>query len=211
MPLSNAAPPSAAPSSVAGCNPKSRLPAALLLPLLSLVCAAACESSLACPPGFSALGSFSVGFSPIDAGAACMINKMTDGGPADASLVSTPSSALMILCGGTTDAGDLSVSYSFRGSGTHSAKLDGGAFGQSNAGSTGQAGTACLCPLDLTETLTGTLRTADGGAFGLQDDGGFVQVTGITGTLTEAISASAGSTACACTLPCSAGFSYSSQ
>jgi hypothetical protein len=209
MPLPNAeTTPPAAPTTLQPAHAaRRRLQAALVLPLLALVCAVACDSNLACPPGFSALGSFNVGFSQFDAGAVCMINKMTDGGPADASLVSTPSSALMILCGGTTDAGDLSVSFSFRGSGMHSTTLDGGVFVQSNTGS--QTGTACICALDITETLTGTLRTADGGPFALQADGGFSQLTGISGTLTEAISSSAG-TACACTLPCNAGFSYSS-
>jgi hypothetical protein len=199
--------------SLASPSPRSRprrLPAALLLAGGAVLAAVACDSNLACPQGYSSLASFTVAFSAVDAGAACIINKMTDGGPADASLIGNPSSALMQLCGATTDAGGLSVSYSLRGSGTHTSDLDGGVFSQSSTGS-GQTGSACLCALDLNETITGSLRTADGGPFGLEADGGFTPVVSISGSVVEAISATAGTTGCACTLPCAAGFSFKSQ
>jgi len=205
MPASNRATSPAAPP----LPRRLRLRAALLLVGAGVLCAVACDSNLACPQGFNALGSFNVGFTSVDAGAACMINKMTDGGPADASLIGQPDSKLMLLCAAQNDGG-LSLSYSFRGTGTHTVDLDGGVFAQANTG-TGQTGSACLCPLDLTETITGTLRTADGGAFAVEADGGFSPVIGITGTLAEAISASSSSSSCACTLPCVAGFTYTSQ
>ena len=76
---------------------------------------------------------------------------------------------------------------------------------------TNRSGSACLCPVDLTETLTGQPRIADGGVFGLEADGGMPAVVGVSGTLVEAISASSTSGACACALPCAAGFSFLSQ
>ena len=188
-----------------------RLPLALLF--AAALCAVACDSNLACPPGYNVLGNFNVAFTPIDAGAACMITRKTDGGPADASLLNTPAATLLLLCGAHKgDAGDgtFSLSYSFRGTGTHNATLDGGAFSQANTAG-GQSGSACLCPIDLTETISGELRTADGGAFGLEQDGGLSPVVGVSGSSFIAVSASAGSSHCACTLPCATGFSYLSQ
>jgi len=116
----------------------------------------------------------------------------------------------MLICGAATDAGDVALAYSFRGSGTHSVTLDGGVFSQSTTG-TNQLGSACVCALDLTETITGTPRTIDGGPLRVEGDAGLSPITGISGTLSEAISASAGSTNCACALPCVAGYSFSSQ
>ena len=186
-----------------------RLRPLLLLPLAAVLCAVACDSNLACPPGYNALGNFTVAFAAADAGAACTITRTSDGGPADAALTGTPPPALMLLCGNATDAGDVGLAYSFRGSGTHSVRLDGGVFSQATTG-TGQLGSACLCALDLTETITGRPRTLDGGPLRLEADAGLSSVTGISGTLSEAISASAGSTGCACALPCVAGYTFSS-
>lgn len=211
LPISASTPAATVPQALAAPSSAARrLRFALLLPAAGLLCAVACDSNLACPPGFSALGNFTVGFAAVDAGPACTITRATDGGPADASLTGTPSPALVLLCGTATDAGDVALAYSFRGSGTHSVTLDGGVFSQSTTGAN-QTGSACLCPLDLTETITGTPKTADGGLLRVEADGGLGPVTGISGTLTEAISASAGSTGCACTLPCVAGYSFSSQ
>lgn len=190
---------------------RRRLPLALLL--AAALCAVACGPDLACPPAYSWLGNFNVAFTPIDAGAACMITRKTDGGPADASLINTPAPTLLLLCGAPKpDAGDnaFSLSYSFRGTGTHNTMLDGGTFSQANSAG-GQSGSACLCPIDLTETISGELRTADGGTFRLEPDGGLSPVVGISGSSIVAVSASAGSSNCACTLPCAAGFSYLSQ
>jgi hypothetical protein len=210
MPLPISAATSASPPAAPSTPAARRLPLALLLPLAGVLGAMACDSNLACPPGYGALGNFTVGFTAVDAGAACIITRTTDGGPADASLTGTPAAALMLLCGAATDAGEVALAYSFRGSGTHSVTLDGGVFTQSTT-ATGQTGSACLCPLDLTETITGTPKTADGGPLRVEADGGLGVVTGITGTFTEGVAASGGSTACACTLPCVAGYTFSSQ
>lgn len=211
MPLpTSASTPAAADRSLASARRATRPPLALLLPVAVVLCAVACDSNLACPPGYSVLGNFTVGFAAVDAGAACTITRTSDGGAADASLTGTPPQALMLVCGAATDAGNVALSYSLRGSGTHSVNLDGGVFSQVST-ATGQTGYACLCALDLTETITGKPKTTDGGPLRVESDGGLGAVVGITGTSTLAISASAGSNNCACVLPCVAGYSYSSQ
>lgn len=211
MPLpTSASTPAAASLPLAPPQSVPPLRLALLVPAALVLCAVACDSNLACPPGYGALGNFTVGFAAVDAGPACTINRTSDGGPADASLTGLPPPALMLLCGAATDAGDVAVAYSFRGSGTHSVTLDGGVFSTASTGAN-QTGFACLCALDLTETITGTPKTADGGPLRVEGDGGLGAVVGITGTVTEAIRASAGSTGCACALPCVAGYSFGSQ
>lgn len=180
---------------------RALLPAALLLALAAL--APACElTSSSCPGKLQSAGTLALTYTAVDKGDTCRITAQSDGGPANAPLALTPTATTVALCAGQDDAGVVSVAIAIGTSGFRTATLDGGSFALT-ASTPAAAATACTCPIDLTETLTGTLLRADGGTIGFEADGGLLPLSGLAGALDDTVRATAGSGApCTCNLPC---------
>ena len=171
-----------------------------------LLCAAAallpaCEqTSAGCPGRLDPVASLALSYAPIDKGDTCRITRRTDGGPVDAGLAVTPPAAKLSVCAAQSDAGVLSLAVAVGTSGYRTVTIDGGSF--SLTSTTGGPGSACICAIELTETLSGTLQRADGGALGFESDGGFTPLSGFGGAIDDSIKAAAGGGPCNCNLPC---------
>lgn len=126
-----------------------------------------------------------------------MVTRAADGGPTDASVTSTPSGTSIGFC--APDDGGPQLYVELAGASGQVVSLDAGFFSTVSS-ATGVSGSNCLCALDVAETFSGRLETADGGAFGPDGGGGFTQVTGFSGNLDEGLSSS--QSGCACNLPC---------
>ena len=181
------------------------LHAALLASLAPL--SSACElTSTSCPGKLSSVGTLTLSYSPRDGGDTCLITRQSDGGPANLPLGITPSTTSLALCAGQDGAGAVSLALAIGSSGYRTVTADAGSFALT-ASTANAAGSACACPIDLTETLSATLLRADGGTVGFESDGGFAPLSGLVGALDYAVRASAGGAACSCNLPC--GIHYS--
>jgi hypothetical protein len=162
--------------------------------------APACMLDGSCPAKSTPLATFTVSYSPLDAGDTCVVTRGADGGPTDAGLVTAPSTTSLAICGAQSDAGTW-LTLLFHGQAARTVSLDGGAFAAS-AGASGASGSNCRCALNIAEALSGQLSIADGGVFGPDGDGGFTPVSGFSGRLDEWFSATEGGSDCACNLPC---------
>ena len=182
------------------------LTAALLLALAAL--APACElTSSSCPGKLQSAGNLTLTYKAVDKGDTCRITAQSDGGPANAPLAVTPTAAVVSLCAGQDDAGVITVAIAIGSSGYRTTTLDGGSFALT-ATTPGAGATACICPIDLVETLTGTLLQADGGTIAFGSDGGLLPLSSLSGALDDAVKATAGvGASCSCNLPC--GIHYS--
>jgi hypothetical protein len=184
-----------------------------LLPLAAVALIAGCptEIGLQCPPNTQAIGQFTLNFTGNDAGNACVAVSV-DGGDAGIgplTLADAGQSAGTICFGAPDkDGNQLSLVISGKGSRPGSFLAGGGFAFASDAGPT--AGTACVCPVSIVETFSGhfvsVANAADGG-FALLPDGGIPPVVGLTGALTDTLTAgSAADPTCICKSPCTVSY-----
>ena len=171
------------------------------------VCAAGCTETLQqqCPPNSTTVGGFTLKFSGLDKGDSCIVNLAADGGPLDASVAATPADTAATLCANGNDGGTIVLLVANQQSRTSTVD-DGGNFSFASA-ALGIAGTQCNCPIDINETLSGTLVGKDGGPALFDVDGGLAPVGNIDAGLVDAVTATdagAGVDAgvCRCNTPC---------
>jgi hypothetical protein len=164
---------------------------------------AGCAAST-CPSGTSAVGSFTVSFTAVDAGDTCIVTRLADGGATNTPLVSQPSTTSLAFCA-QSDGGPELYMW-FYGGGATKVSYDGGAFSVSGS-STDVSG--CLCALNVSETISGRVWSADGGLPSLQDDGGVAPFGGFSAQVDETFSAYQSGENCACSLPCGVHYSFS--
>jgi hypothetical protein len=176
----------------------------IFLPFLLLLAACLEQSGLQCPPNTNLIGQYALKLTANHDAGECIAQ--TDAGPVplaldDAGVLSSS------LCAGTWSDGGIQLNLVVPGKGgpRTSDLLPDGGFHFLSPPVPGQPQTACVCPVDIAETIDGYLLT--GGPFALRPDGGLPLVTGVSGTLTDRFTAAG--TGCICTFPCSASFSIS--
>jgi hypothetical protein len=177
-----------------------------LLPLALLLAGCPEQSGLQCPPNTSIVGEYALTFTAMrDAGDECFAaDAGPDGGPLplalDASFVKG-----VTLCVATASDGGPELQLVAPNKGLKkSGLLDDGGFHFTGAPVT-QAQTACICDVNITETIDGYLLT--GGPFALRSDGGLPLITGISATLVDLLTDAGGGSACSCALPCTVTYS----
>ncbi|GAC1347901.1 MAG: hypothetical protein NVS2B9_14010 [Myxococcales bacterium] len=180
----------------------NRWAAAGTLLTLCAVLHAGCADNVAqlCPPGSKPAGSFSVALT-FQAGRAdeCRVIAAADGGAIDASLATTPSPRDSALCFADGDAGPilyLALSDSVRASPLG----DGGSF--TFTSSTQVEKSACSCPLNVDETISGQLAGSGDGGVVYSSDGGLSPIRGFSGVVADAVSSPDGGPPCRCNVPC---------
>jgi hypothetical protein len=178
-----------------------------LSPLAALLLLVGCpeEVGLSCPPGATSVGQFALTFAGQHPAGEC-VAVSADGGDAgvgplalDAGVVSSAT-----ICFGPAGDGGTQLSLIVPGKGVRFSPLfDGGSFDFD--GSTPPTnGTACICPVGITEDFAGTITglTPDGG-FAVQDDGGLPVAESLTATVKDTLVAgTAGDPTCVCATPC---------
>ncbi|MBS2025407.1 MAG: hypothetical protein JST92_23655 [Deltaproteobacteria bacterium] len=186
-------------------NPRSRPAAFAAVVLAGAAAIAACQDSFnpVCPTGTRNEGSFLATFTPLPAATDCRITSDSDGGALDASLASTPAAVNTTICSlPPPDGGTPTVYMEFNSNLPRVSTLDdGGTFVFTS--STTISGSACVCNIDVTETISGTLLPADGTDAAVTfdvDAGGFTPMRGFTATIVDAVDGGAG---CHCNIPCS--------
>jgi hypothetical protein len=159
-----------------------------------------------CPAGTSAIGTFSVSFTAVDAGDTCVVTRSADGGPTDAGLVSELSDTELAFCAQSDGGPELYLW--FYGSSAKKISLDGGSFSTS-AGASDVTGSNCLCALDISETISGRIWAADGGPPVVLADGGLAPLAGFSAQIDEKFHDHQSGEDCACNLPCGVHYSFS--
>ena len=171
----------------------------LLLPLL-LLTACPDQTGLQCPPNTSLVGNYALTFTAQDAGDEC-IAVDPDGGAKVKLAITPPFVKGATLC--VTTAGDagpqLQLLSPNKGSKTSDVLADGG-FHFTGAPVPPGTQTACICDVNVTETVDGYLVT--GGDFALRPDGGLPPILGMKATLVDLLTDGGSATPCRCTLPC---------
>ena len=168
--------------------------------------AAGCPETLQqqCPTGSTTVGGFTLKFSPVDAGDACLVVLAPDGGTLDAGLAALPADTAATLCATGADGGSVVLLVANQQSRT-SALDDGGNFTFATSAAN-IAGTQCNCPIDIAETLSGTLVGKDGGAATFDADGGLAPVGNIDAGLVDSVTATntggVDAGICRCNTPC---------
>ena len=166
---------------------------------------AACPTSVSCPSGTTQLGSYTVTYTTLDEGDTCIVNTLPDGGPTDSALVGTPASSAVLLCASGMDGGtpQLYLGTSLLGA------PDGSTYAASGT-ETDISNTACFCAIDISDTISITLATPDGGPFAFNADGGFTAVPSFSGRADDLFQHTSGdSSSCGCNLPCGAHYTMS--
>jgi hypothetical protein len=167
---------------------------------------AACTSGAVCPSGSVTIATYNVSYSAIYEGDTCYVTLLPDGGSTSSVLISAPSSNTMLLCATNDDAGTPPQLY-----------LSGSALGAPDASTyvtsgieTDVSGSACLCNIDISDSIAVTLDTPDGGPLEFNPDGGVPSIPSFTGRIDYEVQGSAGNTVtCGCNLPCGAHFTLS--
>lgn len=178
--------------------------------LASALLLSGCPETLGqqCPSSSAPIGQYTLTFANSAPANECRVTRLADGGapPPDASIAQSAPSQTATLCVGPADGG-LALTLAVPGKASRTSDLaDGGGF--SFGGHTDPSGdtTLCGCPLGVDETFSGVLLVPADAGFELLADGGVPLVTGLAGTLTDAISTTTGS-ACNCNVPCSLQYS----
>lgn len=177
----------------------------LLLPLALLLAGCPEQIGQQCPPETSAVGQYTLSFSPQHDGGECTL---PDGG----SLTADHPSQAATLCArarGGDGGPRLDLIVSGQGGVRESDLLPDGGFHFASDPIVAQ-GTACNCDATDTETLDGFLLTGvpDAG-FALQPDGGLPPIVGLTATLTDHLTTTSPSASCLCTFPCTITYAIS--
>lgn len=167
---------------------------------------AACPDQVGqqCPATSVAVGNFNLSLKLSHPATECLVNQLPDGGPADASLAAdTIGVRTATLCEGPGADGGLLLYLAVPSHGAPASPLlDGGGFLFHPPPTAPIPGTACNCDVTLEEMTAGVLvGSFDGGDFALQRDGGLPLITGLSGTITDHVTAPSGGT-CFCKLPC---------
>jgi hypothetical protein len=179
------------------------LPAALFFACIPLL--AGCPETVGqqCPSNSVPIGQYTLAFSLLHPADECKLIKDPDSGTAlDASLGQTDAATqTATLCAGSGDAGAVALTLAVPGKASRTSELrDGGVFAfTGHTDPTG--GTVCACALGIDETFGGTLQVPGDAGFALLSDGGFPLVTGMVGTLSDAVS-SPEQANCLCNVPC---------
>src|SRR5256885_2443850 len=178
----------------------------LVCALALLVCGTGCRESLpaSCPTGSVAAENFSLGLARQPGPPQCGVIRTLDGGPADGDVAATPTLQAATICSGPDPADGGTLVYlavQNRSSRQSPLSPDGNFTFTTSSGNVGQ--TVCSCPVDIQETITGVLVPATPGSFHPGPDGGLTPAIGsISGTLVDALNATAGGAKCLCNLPC---------
>jgi hypothetical protein len=170
------------------------------LPLLLLLAACPEQAGLQCPPNTSIVGQYALAFTANHDAGECVAQ--TDAGTIPLALDDAGVKASTLCVGSAADGGtQLQLFVPTKGVLKSDLLADGGFHFPSNAGVTPD--TACICDVDVSETLDGYLLTT--GPFSLRPDGGLPPITGLTATLALHLSAAA-SDCSVCNLPCTASY-----
>jgi hypothetical protein len=186
-----------------------------LCALTLLFLATGCPESLSasCPTSSVAAGNFALNLALQPSSSQCRVVLAVDGGPADGDVASPPTSQAATICSGPDPADGGPVVYlAVENRTLRQSALgpDGNfAFTTISPNVTGRVcGTAC--PLDITETITGSLVPSTPGPFHLGPDGGLTPaIASISGTLVDAVAVTPGGTGCLCNLPCNLTYQLS--
>ena len=172
------------------------------LPLLALLLLAACPEQFGqqCPAHSISVGQYSLDFKGTHPAGECA-SKQPDGGLAVLVQENGGSRGATVCLGSGPDGGpQLQLVVAGKGARLSDLLADGGFhFG---GHSDPVSGTPCGCQVAIDETFDGFLQTTPDGPIALQSDGGLPRITGIAGSLTDTLSADAGTTGCLCALPC---------
>ena len=179
------------------------------LSLLALLLAGCPEQvGQQCPAHFIAVGQYTLDFTGAHSAGECAA-KQPDGGLA--LLVQDNGGtrgATICLGSGSSDGGSqLQLIVAGKGQRPSDLLADGGFrfIGHSEP----VPGTPCGCPVAIDETIDGFLKTTPDGPIALQSDGGLPRITGLAGSITDTLSADAGTPGCLCALPCPITYSIS--
>ena len=183
----------------------------LLLALLLGVALAGCPDTSAtaqlCPGNTRAEGTFTTTITArTDAGNDCRVVSSPDGGHPDASIFVAAQTFDSALCSSTGVDGGPVLWFALATRIRLSPLGDGGTFvfGTDN---TRFEGTACNCPIFITERIEGTLLAADPDAGLSLSDGGLPPLKGFVGVVRDLVDAGgpledAGGLPCYCNTPC---------
>ena len=172
------------------------------LPFAALFLLAACPEQVGqqCPAHAVSIGQYTLNFAGTHPTGECAA-KQADGGTAVLVLDNGGTRGATVCLGSGPDGGpQLQLVVAGKGERPSDLLADGGFHfgGHSDA----VPGTPCGCAVAIDETFDGFLKTTPDGPIALQPDGGLPRITGITGSLTDTLSADAGTTGCLCALPC---------
>ena len=165
-----------------------------------------------CPAGATSAGGLTLNFASFDGGNSCRVILAPDGGPIDAPISSLPPTSATI-CSSPADGGLVYLSAS--GHDVRGSPLDDAGTYTFSAAALAIANTQCNCPVDISETFTGTLQGKDGGLVTFDPDGRLAPVGGLVGTLVDSVSATdAGGLdagICRCNLPCTLSYNLTGK
>ena len=193
----------------AGPDGLPRLGAKLMrkLPLAALLLLAACPEQVGqqCPAHAVALGEYTMSFAGQHETGECAATQPDGGGvPAPLAIDDGGSRGATLCLGSDTDGGPL-LQLVVAGKNTRPSALlvDGGfRFVGHSDPVTGNTACGCANGVAVDETITGFLTTTAAVPVAPQSDGGLPPITGFTATLTDTLSADAGTPGCLCALPC---------
>jgi hypothetical protein len=176
------------------------------LPLLALaLCAAGCPSEVAlnCPPSTASLGQFTLAFKPIHPDAGECIQVTTDAGVQVSSTLTTDDAGSTgLFCYAGVDGGGINLTLVVPGKGALQTPLVDGGFNFTQQ-SDPTNGTACACPVTISETFKGTFSGFDDAGIAALSDGGLPLVSSVSGTLNDTLTqVTAGDAGCLCVTPC---------
>ncbi|OLC18474.1 MAG: hypothetical protein AUG04_02000 [Deltaproteobacteria bacterium 13_1_20CM_2_69_21] len=179
----------------------------ILLLLLLLLAACPDESGRQCPPNTNVVGDYTVTFTAQDGGNECIAID-PDGGPSVRLAITPPFVKPATLCVATANDGGTQLQLLSPGKGTKRSDLlpDGGFHFTGDPVPPGQT-TACICDVNIVETIDGYLLS--GGAFALRPDGGLPLITGLTATLVDLVTDAGSGPGCRCSFPCTVTYSLS--
>jgi hypothetical protein len=160
-----------------------------------------------------AAGNFALNLALQPSSPQCRVILALDGGPADGDVAATPSSQAATICSGPGPAdGGLLVYLAVQNRTLVQSPLGPDGSFAFTTPSPNVTGTVCgsLCPMDITETINGSLAPSTPGPFQLGPDGGLTPSIGsISGTLVDSLTRSAGATNCLCNDPCNLTYTLS--
>ena len=177
------------------------------IPLLLLFFTAACpeETGLQCPPNTTLVGQYSLAFTGVDAGGACVAHP-ADGATWALTLTDAGVKGSTLCVASAADGGaQLQLLVPGKGGVRKSDLLADGGFHFLTDNVLTQ-GTLCECDLIISESLDGYLLPTP---FALLPDGGLPSVNGLTATLADSIVDAGSGPPCVCATPCTVTYAIS--